>query len=144
MVTLGFTREICKMSASTETNLLTKALDWIKARVSQGNELAAMSRDDMRYLASDLGISETDLRDLAPRVADNSVLMDKMMRARGLDPDAVRYAFSGLMREMEVTCSRCREAGTCRRELGSGTAALYSHDFCPNAEAMDDLRQARP
>ncbi len=144
MVIPNLTREISKMSASSESNLLLKALDWIKARAARGNELASMSRDDLRFLAADLGISETDLRDLAPRVADNSVLMDKMMRARGLDPDAVRHAFSGLMREMEVTCSRCRETNVCRREFDSGTAALYCHDFCPNAEAMDDLRESRP
>jgi len=130
------------MHATTDAGLLAKALDWIKGRAARRNELASMTREDLRYLASDLGVAESDLRDIVPHVADNSVLMDKMMRARGLDPEFVRHAFAALAREMEVTCTRCRDASVCRRELESGTAALYCHDFCPNAEAMDDLRQS--
>jgi hypothetical protein len=131
------------MPASVDSNLLSRAFDWIRARASRDNELAAMSRMDLRYLANDLGVTEADLREIAPKVTDNSVLMDKMMRARGLDPDAVRTLFGALVRDMEVTCARCRDAGVCRRELAAGTAAVYCHDFCANAETMDELRQAR-
>ncbi len=130
------------MSASSNSNLLAKAFDWIKARASRDNDLAAMSRADLHYLAVDLGISEADLRDIVPCVADNSVLMDRMMDARGLDPAAVRQSFAAAVRDMEITCTRCRESRVCRRELASGTAAMYCHDFCPNAEAIDDLRMA--
>lgn len=129
------------MSAASEPNLLSKAFDWIKARASRDNELAAMSHMDMHYLAADLGVTEADVRDLVPRVADHSVLMDRMMRARGLDPDAVRRSFGALVRDMEVTCARCRDSGVCRRELDSGTAALFCRDFCANAGAMDELRK---
>ena len=132
------------MSASSDQGLFAKAFDWIKARASRDNELAAMSRADLHYLAADLGVTEADVLDIVPQVTDNSVLMDQMMRARGLDPDTVRHSFSALVRDMEVTGSRCREAGVCRRELDAGTAALFSHDFCPNAETMDDLRRVRP
>ena len=82
------------MSASSELGLLAKAFDWIKARASRDNELAAMSRADLHYLAVDLGVTEADLRDIVPCVTDNSVLMDDMMRARGLDPDNVRHSFA--------------------------------------------------
>ena len=69
-------------------------------------------------------------------------LMDKMMRARNLDPEAVRRAFRGVVRDMEVTCARCRDSGTCRLELEAGTAGTHSHDFCGNAGTMDDLLAA--
>jgi len=131
------------MSAVKDSNLLSKAFDWIRARASRDNELAVMSRMDLGYLAADLGITEADVLDVVPRLTDHSELMDKMMRARGLDPDAVRRSFSALVRDMEVTCARCRESRICRRELESGTAAVYAHDFCANADAMDRLREAR-
>lgn len=127
--------------SATQANLLSRAFDWIRARASRDNELAAMSRMDLHYLAADLGITEADALQVVPRVTDHSELMDKMMRARGLDPDAVRRSFSALVRDMEVTCARCRDDRVCRRELESGTAAQYCHDFCANATAIDTLRE---
>jgi hypothetical protein len=129
------------MSAPTDSSLLSKAFDWIKTRASRDNEIAAMSRADLHFLAADLGITEADVREVVPKVTDHSELMDRMMRARGLDPDAVRRSFSAIARDMEVTCARCRDSRVCRRELESGTAATYCHDFCANAEAMDYLRK---
>ena len=124
---------------SADSSLLARAFDWIKARAVRDNELAAMSYVDLQYLAADLGIAEADLRDIVPRVADNSPLMNTMMRARGLDPEAVRGSFSALVRDMEVTCARCQETRTCRRELASGAAAAHCHDFSANAGLMDEL-----
>jgi hypothetical protein len=127
------------MSMQAEPNLLARAFDWIKARALRDNELGAMSRDDMHFLAADLGITEADLKDVAPRVTDHSDLMDQMMRVRGLDPDNVRRHFSALVRDMELTCTRCPDVRHCRRELAAGRAAEHCHEFCPNAEAMDEL-----
>jgi uncharacterized protein YjiS (DUF1127 family) len=128
------------MPTSSDSNLLSRVCDWIKARASRDNELAAMSRMDLQYLAADLGITEADVREVVPRVTGHGDLMDKMMRARGLDPAAVRRAFSAVARDMELTCARCRDSRICRRELESGTAALYCHDFCANAVTLDTLR----
>ena len=129
------------MSTHMEPSLLAKALDWIKARASRDNEIAAMSHMDLHYLANDLGVAETDLREIVPEVADHSELLDRMMRARGLDPAVVRRRFRACARDMEITCARFRDSRVCRRELDSGTGALYCHDFCANATAMDGLRQ---
>ncbi len=130
------------MTASTEPTLFCRTLDWIKARATRDNELATMSRSDLQLLAADIGVSEADLREVVPRVGNHSDLMDKMMRARNLDPEAVRRAFRGVVRDMEVTCARCRDSGTCRLELEAGTAGTHSHDFCGNAGTMDDLLAA--
>ena len=131
------------MTASTEPTLFCRTLDWIKARAVRDNELATMTRDDLQILAADIGVSESDLRHVVPQFGDHSDLMDKMMRARGLDPVAVRRAFSGVMHDMEVTCARCREIGACRLELRAGTAAEHCHEFCGNAEIMDALLETR-
>jgi uncharacterized protein YjiS (DUF1127 family) len=130
------------MSMTADTNILSRAFDWIKTRASRDNELAALSRADLHYLAADLGITEADVLEVVPKLTDHSELMDRMLRARGVDPAAVRRSFGALMRDMEVTCARCRDSRVCRRELESGTAATYCHDFCANAEAMDYLRKA--
>src|SRR5215207_4314063 len=118
------------MSVSGEPNLLARVFDWIKLRVSRESELANMSYQDMQFLASDIGVSVADLRAIGPMITDHDELMKKMMLARGLDPDAVRRAFGGVMRDMEVTCARCREVGVCQRELKASTAAANCHEFC--------------
>ncbi len=131
------------MPASADDHVLARAFDWIKARVARDNELASMSRADMQALAADMGVSESDFRDIAPRLTDHSEQMDAMMRLRGLDPDAVRRGFGQLLRDLELTCARCPNPGLCRRELEAGTAAAHQRDFCPNAEAMNILPGAR-
>jgi hypothetical protein len=131
------------MFTHAESGLLARTLDWIKARMLRDNELAGLSHSDLDCLASDLGLSEADLRGVLPVVTDHSDLMDQMMRARGLDPDQVRRSFSNLVRSMEVACTRCADVRTCRRELSAGTADAHCHEFCVNADQMDELIEAR-
>ena len=127
------------MTHGHDTTVLTRALDWIKARLQRDAELAMLSSADMHYLATDIGISESDFRALAPRIADHSELMDQMMLARGIDPKLVRESFSALVRDMELSCALCPTPALCRKRLASGTAAETAHQFCPNADLMDTL-----
>jgi hypothetical protein len=122
-----------------EHGLLGRLLDWLKTRVHRDDDLYALGRDDLTMMASDLGITETDLRMLLPKAADNSLLMERMMVARGLDPDRVRRTSAGLMRELELACARCGAVSRCRRDLDQGTAARHSHEYCLNAETFDEL-----
>jgi len=124
---------------TTDTGLLVRVFDWIRDRIRRGQELASLTEADLDFMASDLGISHADLLDVLPRSADQSYLMDRMMEARGLDPDQVRRHMGALVRDMELLCTRCRSTGVCRRDLRNGEAELHSHDYCPNAETMDDL-----
>jgi len=126
-----------------EPGLLTRALDWIKARAARQDELARLSGHDIAAMATDLGLSEADLRDVLPRAADNSLLMDRMILARGLDPVAVRHSLAALVRDLELTCTRCPDTARCRRELDAGTAATHCHEYCLNADTLDDLVEAQ-
>lgn len=125
--------------ALANPGLLGRVLDWVRVRCGTGDELAALSRNEIRDLASDLSLSEGDLLALSASMADNTVLMEGMMRARGFEPAQVRQSFATLMRDVERVCSRCRVTGRCRRELDAGTAAEHAHEYCPNAGTFDDL-----
>jgi hypothetical protein len=127
------------MSALADPNLFARAFDWLRARMIRDDELATMSRTDLQRLAGDIGVTDADLREVVPQIGDHSALMDRMMYARRLDPVAVRRAFGNVVRDMEMTCARCREAGTCFRELEAGTADAHCYAFCANADAIDDL-----
>jgi hypothetical protein len=131
------------MPVSGEPNLLARVFDWIKAHVSSESELANMSYQDLQFLASDIGVSVADLRTIGPMITDHDDLLKQMMLQRGLDPDAVRRAFGGVMRDMELTCARCREVGVCQRDLKANIAAAHCHEFCANAGVMDELLDTR-
>jgi hypothetical protein len=131
------------MPISGEPNLLARVFDWLKARISSDSELTNLSYEDMQFLASDIGVSVADLRTIGPMITDHDELMKQMMLVRGLDPDAVRRAFGGVMRDMEITCARCHEVGVCQRELKANTAAAHCHEFCGNAEVMDELLEVK-
>jgi hypothetical protein len=128
---------------SAEPGLLAKVFDWIKLRLARDDELGALSAADLNFLASDIGVSVADLHSIGPALKDHAGLLEDMLRARGLDPDMVRFTLSGVMRDMEITCARCREAGVCQRELAADTAAAHAHEFCPNAGIIDELLAAR-
>jgi hypothetical protein len=124
---------------SEETSLLGRVLDWMKAHLRTDNEFSGFSREELGHMARDLGVTEADMLGITPRGADNTALMQGMMRARGLDPDVVRESFTTLQRDIERVCTRCRSTGRCHRELSAGTAGEHSHEFCPNAGTFDDL-----
>jgi Family of unknown function (DUF6455) len=127
------------MPASSAASLFVKILDWIKTRATQDRELASLSHIERQLLAADIGITESELWAIMPAMSDHSELLDKMICARGLDPDLVRHIFVGATEDMEATCTRCHDVGVCRRELRAGTAARNSHAFCGNAEVIDEL-----
>jgi hypothetical protein len=119
--------------------LLGRVLDCVRAHVVPGTDLATLTHDDLRHIAGDLALAESALLSLSAGAHDNTVLMDRMMRARGLDPEATRHAFAMALRDAERVCSGCTNTGRCRRELDAGTAAAHRHAYCPNAATFDDL-----
>lgn len=124
--------------------VLGRALDWLRTRFAAPEDMALLSREDLRELASDLALGENDLILLSASLHDNTALMEHTIRARGFDPDQLRESFAVVMREVELVCSHCHARGRCLRELKSGTAIEHAHEFCPNAATFDDLLPLTP
>jgi hypothetical protein len=126
-------------TALANPGLLGRVLDWVRAHALPGSDLADFSRAELRHMAGDLSLAESDLSVVAARGRDNITQMEGMMRARDLNPDQIRHAFVTLMRDVERVCTGCRTTGRCRRELDAGTAALHCREYCPNTHTFDDL-----
>jgi hypothetical protein len=122
-----------------QSGLFGRVAHWVAARAHAAEELERLSRGDLSDMARDLGLAESELRNLLPRAADNTRLMDAMLRARGLDPEQIARRSAPLMRDLELTCTRCGAVTRCRRELAAGTAAGHCHAFCANAGTMDAI-----
>lgn len=127
-----------------EDSLLARAFSWIMTHRTQEGRVAGLSNGDLRNLAADLGVTQADLLHVLPEGTPPRDLMDQMIRAHGLDPAVIRALPTAMVRDLEVTCSRCRNARTCERDLKAGQAAVNSHKYCGNAptfEAMVDARR---
>jgi hypothetical protein len=121
--------------------LLGRVLNCVQAQVVPGTDLATLTREDLRHIAGDLALAESALLSLSVGARDNTLLMERMMQARGLDFEEIRRAFSMTLRDVERVCSGCRNTGRCRRELDAGTAAAHCDAYCPNATTFDDLAE---
>ncbi len=127
--------------AGTEAppGLISQVAQWITTRARASAEMARLARGDIGGMARDLGVSEADLRGVLPLGADNTKLMAAMMRARGLDAEQAAQLSAAVMRDLELTCTRCGAVARCRRELAAGTAEAHCHEFCGNADTFDAL-----
>lgn len=136
-------RRIPMRDGATQAGLLNRVIDWFVDRGWRGGDTSQLSGHDLQLLASDLGVTEADLMDVLPRGPDNRLLMDRMMLARGMDPDKVRRMGVALVRDLELTCTRCRSTSRCGRDLAEGTAADTCHEYCGNADSFDWIMESR-
>lgn len=125
---------------NADEGMVARFVHWIGKHMRDADEEAYLSCGDIAEMARDIGISESDLREVLPHAADNSALMDAMIRANGLDPAKVAALSAGLMRDLELTCTRCGKVGRCRQELAAGTAAEHCGEFCGNADTFEALK----
>jgi hypothetical protein len=152
-------------TTSDRNGLLGRVFDWIQAHTAHDDNLENLTKADLQYLAADLGLTEAELvkvlplsdynpttlpsappgAPMLPRTADNALLLDRMMQARGLDPDKVRRSFAASLREMELVCAHCRATALCRHDLLIGSASEHCHEYCGNAESLERLpHEAKP
>jgi hypothetical protein len=108
-------------------------------RKAMMDEIEAMDADTLREIASELGLSVNEFRETVSMSEGADTLMTQMMAAYGLAVDDLRERMPGVMRDVEIICSRCGAKGRCARELAGGTAAAHADRFCPNAPTFEAL-----
>lgn len=118
--------------------LVTRWRDYQSSRAAL-SELMDLDPQEISRMANEYGLSSGDLQDLVAEGPHAADLMDRMLRARGLDPNDIRHDLPGVVADMAVLCSRCGVKGRCEHELDAGTAARNADDFCPNAMTMRAL-----
>lgn len=118
--------------------LLNTFKDWLKHR-RELNELRQLDTVEFGRIASELRISPDDLNELVhlgPHAADE---LPNMLKALGIDREALARAEPLALRDMERVCALCHDKGQCDRDLAAGTAAEHYRGYCPNASAIGDV-----
>ena len=132
------------MSASEEPksaraiSYLSRLREWWRRR----SELDVMDRCELERMAGDLGMSGSELKELAAGGQHAADQLHERMHLLGLTHTDVERLAHGLMWDLERTCARCSQKVTCKRDM-----ATHPHDaswggYCPNAAALTAVKIA--
>jgi hypothetical protein len=115
-------------------SLLKAFLQWL-AQSSFGTS----SDDDVERMAHDLGISTTELRQLASKGPESADLLLARMNALDLDQGEVARREPATFQDLQRVCTMCDCHRRCERDLERDPLDPTWHDYCPNATTLEAL-----
>jgi hypothetical protein len=107
--------------------------------VGFNNEFDMCGSDEVMRMAKDIGVTSSQLQELARNGADSANLLKRMLVALHVDPKVIADMDPLVMREMKWLCITCSNKRQCEHELAMGTAAEHFQKYCPNAVSIDEL-----
>ena len=139
------TTDVRQPGHSGVDSVLGAIAEWVNHRRGVGRDDAFWScnRDEVRQVAKDLGITASDLREVAERGPHAADLLQKMLAALDIDAAALARSSPATLRDLQRLCGACRNKGRCERELAKGSAAAQFRKFCPNAFTLDALLEQK-
>jgi hypothetical protein len=129
--------------------ILNAIADWVnkyRNTIGLANDLGQCDPDEVMRIARDLGVSPSQLRELASKGPGAADQLQKMLVALDVDPKALADTDPLIMRDLQRVCIACSDKKLCEHKLADGTAAAHFREFCPNAVTLDALfsLQGRP
>jgi len=118
--------------------------DWMRHRrlIRQCDaRLAACDNDEIARIAHDVGLSSSDLRQMAKRGPDAAQQLLDRMAALHLDANAIAKNEPAAMRDMQRLCTNCVDKKRCQRDLVLSPNSPVWHHYCPNADTLDELQR---
>jgi hypothetical protein len=103
-------------------------------------ELASCGCEEVARIAHDFGLSSGELMDAAGRGPHAADELPRMMATLGIDPAYIDKKHPALMRDLQRVCGMCKSKTECDNDLAAGQAAAHYHEYCVNAETLDDLK----
>ena len=130
------------------TTLLTNGLatlrgtwrGWLATRAER-RELRQLPAPERQRVLRDLGLSEDDVDHLIANHPGPERLLPRRLAAAGIDAADLRVAEPATMRDLQRTCSRCRDWRHCEADLAAAAGAHAT--YCPNGDAIESLVAAR-
>ncbi len=131
--------------ADSEQRRSVRALSYL-SRLRQWwgrrRELDTIDQCELERIAGDLGMRAPELKELAARGPHAADQLHERMRLLGLTRADVERLAHGLMWDLERTCARCSQKGTCQRDLATHPQDPAWGGYCPNAAALTAVKSA--
>lgn len=127
-----------RTSAGAAGGVLSRLRSWWRRR----RELDTMDPQELGWIAQDIAVSVSELKELAARGPHAADLLHERLHALGVSKDDVERVAPGLMRDLERTCSCCTEKGACRRDLAEAADDRAWESYCPNAAGLTCVKVA--
>jgi hypothetical protein len=106
-------------------------------------ELAACPPNELRRMASDVGLASDDLRQLCRSDHGESELLPQRLQLLGIDPEFVRQDAPPLFRDLARVCASCQASRQCARDLAHGDVQAGMTTNCLNGPSIDLLTVGR-
>jgi hypothetical protein len=120
------------------TAVLDLVANWLKRRQVHHHGLDGLPDSEVQKIAHDMGLSTADLRAL-DRLADQPLLLPRLLKALHIDPEAVARSEPMVYRDLQRVCAMCDSKKRCARDLAAETAAIKFEDYCPNTLTLKTL-----
>jgi hypothetical protein len=117
--------------------------DWVRKRklIRQCRQrFDACDKDEIARIARDVGLSSSDLRQMAELGPDAAKLLLDRMTVLHLDADALAKSDPSTMRDLQRLCSSCVSKKQCQRDLVLVPDDPMWRQYCPNAGTLDALQ----
>jgi len=120
--------------------LIDTFAQWLRHR-RELSELRQLDRDDFERIAMDLQVTPADLDQLVRHGEHAADELPQMLKALGIDEQALARTQPMVLRDMERVCAMCASKHQCDRDLAAGTSAEHYEGYCLNAPTIDSLEQ---
>jgi hypothetical protein len=140
-------------TGNAPASLLARLADWWRNLRQEHADLdrlgcggapsARAGGNGIEEIARDVGLSASELCDLARKGRGASDLLRGRLSALHINPKRLSRAQPAVMRDLEKVCSLCGSKHRCAHDLANGPADPRWRKYCPNAQTIDALEDAR-
>lgn len=123
-------------------SILDQVLDWwlsTRDRWARMAELQMLPPGELERVASDFGVSSTELLSAASRPDGDHQLLDLRLAALGLEPSQIEKLSPLLLRDLRRTCASCPEQQQCKDDMALSPLAPGWESYCPNSGTLRTL-----
>jgi len=112
---------------------------WYRGLSDSSSSLGECGAEGLERMAHDIGVSTTELCELAKRGPQSAELLCRRMEALDLNEDEVARVERATFQDLQRVCSMCDCKKRCARDLARDGADPVWKDYCPNAQALTAL-----
>jgi hypothetical protein len=110
--------------------------EWYRDWAQRASELSCCADEEIARMAGDVGLTPTELRQLARHGSGAANLLHQRLAALELDQREVARQEPQTLHDLQRVCSLCQFHRRCARDLAHNAADPAWKDYCPNAATL--------